>query len=171
VPPPPGPPPISIEPAGGWGPPVPGPPPVPDGRGRVPLVIISVVAGLLLVVGVVMTYLWVDTASELSDTRADLRGQVDELNNTVAEQDGEIDRLGDDLQTAQDELSDAETALEGTDNQVEQLEEEQDQLRDCLTLVGQAQEAQDAGDQAASDALLAESEPICDEAFEALFGQ
>jgi chromosome segregation ATPase len=133
-------------------------------------VIVSVIAGLLLVGGGVMAYLWVSTASELDDTRADLTGQIDELNTTVADRDGEIDQLSDELQRTQDELSDAQTALEGTENQVDVLEGQQDQLRECLTLVAEAQAAADAGDQEASNALLAESEPICDEAFNALFG-
>jgi chromosome segregation ATPase len=141
------------------------------GRGRGPgVVIASVAAGLLLVVAGVMTFLWLASASELSDTRTDLNGQIAELNNTVATQNGEIDRLGDELQAAQDTLEDAQTDLEGTENQVDELEEQQDQLRECLTLVGEAQAAADAGDQEASDALLQESEPICDAAFEALFG-
>lgn len=176
LPPPGSPPPTSVpvEPAGAWGPiGPPGPPPMPprSGRGRkTALVIVSVVAGLLLVVGGVMTYLWLSTASELDETRADLTGQVNELNDTVAARDGEIDQLGDELQQTQDELSDAETALEGTENQVDALEDQQDQLRECLTLVAEANAAAEAGDQDAANSLLAQSEPICDEAFDALFG-
>jgi chromosome segregation ATPase len=146
------------------------PPPMPGRRREPGMVIALVVAGLLLVVGGVMTYLWLASASELTDTRADLNGQVEELNNTIATQNDELDRLGDELQTAQDALEDAQTNLEGSENQVDELEEQQDQLRECLTLVSEAQAASDAGDQEAADALLQESEPICDEAFNALFG-
>lgn len=133
-----------------------------------PLVIVSVVAGLLLVVGGVMTALWVSTASELDQTRADLTGQVNELNDTVADRDGEIDRLSDELQQTQDELSDAQTALEGTENQVDVLEEEKDTIRECLLMFGEAAAASDAGNEAEANAIIAEAEPICEEADRAL---
>lgn len=132
------------------------------------MVIVSVVAGLLLVVGGVMTYLWLSTASELDETRADLTGQVDELTDTVAARDGEIDQLSDELQQTQDELSDAQTALEGTENQVDVLEEEKNTIRECLVLVSEASAAIDAGDTARAESILADAEPICDEADRAL---
>jgi hypothetical protein len=161
---------MPVEPVSSWGPPGPGMHQVPPaGRpSRAPLIIVSVVAGLLLVVGGVMTYLWVSTASELDDTRVDLTGQVEELNTTVGARDGEIDRLNDELQQTQDELSDAQTALEGTENQVDVLEEEKDTIRQCLVLFGEANAAIEAGDDAAAEAILAEAEPICEEADRAL---
>jgi hypothetical protein len=173
LPPPGSPVPISgpLDPGGSWGPPGPGPQPMPrraGGGSRMPLVLVSVIAGLLLVVGGVMTYLWVSASSELDDTRIELTGEVDQLNGTVGERDTEIDRLNDELQQAQDELADAQTALEGTENQVDILEEEKDTIRACLVLFGEADAAIQAGDDAQAEAILEEAEPVCEEANRAL---
>jgi prefoldin subunit 5 len=139
-------------------------PPVP-GRGRSgPLLVTSIAAGLLLVIGAVLTYLWLAAESELSDTRTDLNGQIEELNTTVSGQSGEIDRLGDELETAQDELTDAQTALEGTENQVEVLEDEQDVIGTCIRLVREANVAIEDGDDEAAEELLIQAGPVCDEA-------
>jgi cbb3-type cytochrome oxidase maturation protein len=128
------------------------------------VVVLSVVVGLLLVAGGLMTFLWLDTSGQLDDTRADLTSQVDELNDTVAARDGEVDRLGTELQEAQDSLTDAETQLEGTENTVDELEENQDTIRECILLLGAANVALEEGDEAEADALEAQAEPICEEA-------
>jgi septal ring factor EnvC (AmiA/AmiB activator) len=128
------------------------------------VVILSVVAGLLLVAGGLMTFLWLDTSGELDDTRADLTAQISELNDTVAARDGEIDRLGGELQETQDSLTDAETRLEGTENTVEELEDNQDTIRECILLLGAANAALEEGDDAEAAALADQAEPICEEA-------
>jgi uncharacterized protein HemX len=143
----------------------PAPAPARPGGGRkTAVVILSVVTGLLLVGGGVMTFLWLSTASELDDTRADLTSRIDELTTTVGARDGEIDQLGGDLQETQDALTDAETQLEGTENMVDQLEENQDTIRNCILLLGEANTALEDGDEDAAEDFLAEAEPICDEA-------
>jgi septal ring factor EnvC (AmiA/AmiB activator) len=128
------------------------------------VVILSVVVGLLLVAGGLMTFLWLDKSGELDDTRADLTSQINELNDTVAARDGEVDRLGTELQEAQDSLTDAETQLEGTENTVDELEANQDTIRECILLLGAANVALEEGDEAEADALAAQAEPICAEA-------
>lgn len=157
-----------------WAPPgpvpQPGPAPYPPARAgggggrKAAVVILSVLAGLLLVGGGLMTYLWLDTAGELDDTRTDLTSQINELSGTVEARDGEIDRLGIELRETEDALTDAQTQLEGTGNRVEQLEEDQDTIRECIFLLGEANAALEDENEARADSLLEAAEPICDEA-------
>jgi uncharacterized protein HemX len=146
------------------GPPMQFPPQQAAPRGsRAGLVILSVLAFLLLVGGALATLQWRSTASELDQTRADLRQTQD----TVTTQDSEIDRLNDELSTTQQELDDARTELEGTENQVTLLEEEKDTIRECIVLVGEITDLEEAGEEPPR-ALLAEADTKCAEADRAL---
>jgi hypothetical protein len=151
------------QPGHGWQPPPVGPP---ARRGRGPLIgliVMSVVAFLLLGVGGLLGYLWWSTASELDETRADLAAEVSELSDTVDNRDDEIGRLGVELQQTQDALTDAETALEGTENLVEQLEDDQGTIRECFLLIDEILVLEENGD-AVPASLREDADETCADA-------
>jgi outer membrane murein-binding lipoprotein Lpp len=126
-------------------------------------VVLAVVAGLLLAGAGVIGYLWWTTATELDATRTDLQAQVEELTGTVDARDSEIDQLGQLLQQARDELAEAQTALEGTENMVELLEEQQGVIRECIVGAGELNEAIESG-QTPSEADLEAVDEACEAA-------
>lgn len=125
--------------------------------------VVSVLAALLFAGGGVLGYLWWTAYTELEQTRTDLQAQVDDLAGTVEARDSEIDRLGGDLQQARDQLADAETELEGTENLVQLLEEQQDTIRQCILLASEINETIEGGG-TPSQAQLDEADAACDEA-------
>jgi len=127
--------------------------------------VVSVVAVALLGLGGVTTYLWVDTANELDQTRADLTSQVEGLEGTVAERDSQITDLQGELDTARDDLQDLQTQLEGSQNEVEFLEEANEAISLCLDLINEWLFLIADNDIDAADELFEEElEPACDEA-------
>lgn len=178
VPPPMPAPPVTGVPAGpgypGAGPPFPGGPPpgawqpggpiAPPRPRRTGLVVMSMVAGLLLLASGTMTYLWLDTDAELTDTRADLTAEVTELEDAVAEAADEIRRLNGDLSDAEDILSDVEQERDGIENAREALEEDLDTVSNCLDLMFEflALVGTDQTDEA--DAMVEELNEACEAA-------
>lgn len=129
--------------------------------------LVSVAAGLLLVGAAGLGYLWWDTADELARTRTDLQAQVEELAGTVESRDSELDRLSEQLQQTRDDLASAQTQLEGTENMVALLEDQQDVIRECIVQAGEVSLAIENG-QTPSQAELDAVDEACAEAGEIL---
>ncbi|WP_406036672.1 hypothetical protein OG799_19685 [Micromonospora sp. NBC_00898] len=167
-------PPMSAPPVSGpgFGQPMSAPPgPVPPylapaagaGKGRTTL-ILAVVAGLLFVLGGVMTGLFVTKNSELNRTEKKLTAQVSERDGTIAANKQEMEKLKTDLQSVRDKLADTEQDLTGTKNDRDEQARQKKVIATCLDKLTQAMAAASAGNRAAFDKASKGLDKICDEA-------
>lgn len=140
------------------------------GRGRTALVVVAVIAGLALVGSGVLGFLWWDTDRELTETRDRLTSEVELLTGQSADQQEEISSLERELQHSADELAITQRDLEGAQNRVDQLRDEQGVIRRCVALNAEVVDAILSDDQAAFDAVVDEAEEVCDEADSILAG-
>jgi uncharacterized protein HemX len=150
-------------PPGGAAADAPGSPP-PGGGRRLALVLTSAAAAVALAAAGGFGYLWWDTDRELTETRVDLTAQVAELTETTDAQTETIGQLEGDLQRTRDDLAAAERDLQGAQNMVELLQDEQSVIRRCVALNNEVLEAIFTGNEAAFDAAIDEMEEVCDEA-------
>ncbi|GAA4561932.1 hypothetical protein GCM10023176_01640 [Micromonospora coerulea] len=133
------------------------------GKGRTTL-ILAIVAGLLFVLGGVMTGLFVTKTSELDRTEKKLSAQVSERDGTIAANKQEIDKLKTDLQAMRDKLADTEQDLTGTKNDRDEQARQKKVIATCLDKLTQAMAAASAGNRAAFDKASKGLEKVCDEA-------
>ncbi|NES12925.1 MULTISPECIES: hypothetical protein [Micromonospora] len=164
-------PPMSAPPVSGpgFGPqPMSGPPgPVPPygapaagaGKGRTTL-ILAVVAGLLFILGGVMTGLYVSTNGKLDKAEK----QVSQQSGTITANQQEIDKLKADLQSVQDKLSDTQQDLTGTKNDRDEQARQKKVIASCLDKLTTALRAASRGDKAGFDAASKGMDKVCDEA-------
>jgi hypothetical protein len=141
-----------------WAPPAAGP-----GKGRSTLVL-AVVAGLLFVLGGVMTGLYITKNSELNRTEKKLTAQVSERDGTIAANKQEIDKLKGELQTVRDKLADTEQDLTGTKNDRDEQARQKKVIATCLDKLSTAIKAAAAGNKAAFDKANKGLDAVCDEA-------
>jgi hypothetical protein len=134
----------------------------------VALALVSVVAAVGLVASGVFGYLWWDRQRTLDDTRAQLTAEMADLRETADQREGEIDRLLRELQGAADETAAVVQALEGAQNMVELLRDEQGVIRRCLALNAEMIDAIVTNNQAAFEAVVDEAEEVCGQASEIL---
>ncbi|WFE39125.1 hypothetical protein [Micromonospora sp. WMMD998] len=144
-------------PAGPYGPPAGAP--AGGGRGRTTLVL-GLVAGLLLVLGGVMTTLYVTTNSKL--TKAEQ--QVSQRDGTISANQREIDRLKGEMKTVQERLADTEQDLTGTKNDRDEQARQKKVIGDCLNKLTTALAAASRGDKAAFEEANKGLDKVCDEA-------
>ncbi|MFC4145293.1 hypothetical protein ACFO0M_03415 [Micromonospora mangrovi] len=167
-------PPMSAPPVSGpgFGPPMSAPPgAVPPygapaagpGKGRTTL-ILAVVAGLLFVLGGVMTGLYITKSGELDRTEKKLSAQVSERDGTIAANKQEIDKLRTELQTVQDKLADTEQDLTGTKNDRDEQARQKKVIATCLDKLTTAIKAAAAGNKAAFDKANKGLDKVCNEA-------
>ena len=135
----------------------------PPRRGRSTL-ILAIVAGLLFVLGGVMTGLFVAKNSELSSTKQDLGAQLTSKDSTISTNEKDIAKLRDDLTKAQNELEDTKQVLGGTRKDRDQIEKEKQVISRCLTLFTQSINAIAAGDRATFQRITPERQRVCAEA-------
>ncbi|WP_262284481.1 hypothetical protein [Micromonospora sp. MA102] len=129
------------------------------GKGRAAL-ILGIVAGLLLVLGGVMTGLYVTTNGKLHKAEQ----QVSQRDGTITANRQEIDKLKGDLQTVRDRLADTEQDLTGTKNDRDEQARQKKVIGNCLDKLTAAIAAASRGDKAAFDAANKGLDKICDEA-------
>ncbi|MGS2614490.1 hypothetical protein ACVCAH_08175 [Micromonospora sp. LZ34] len=167
-------PPMSAPPMSGppmSGPPMSGPPgSVPPygvapaaGKGR-SVLILAVVAGLLFVLGGVMTGLFVTTSGELDRTEKQMASQVSERDGTIAANAKEIEKLKADLQGVQDKLADTEQDLTGTRNDRDEQARQKKVIATCLDKLTTALNAAAAGNRSAFDKASKGLDKVCNEA-------
>lgn len=137
-------------------------------RGRMALVLVSIVAGLAVVASGVLATLLVVTAADLGDTRDRLAAVEAELAEERTDHQQSVDRLESDLQRSQDDLAAAEQELDGAENMVDLLRSEQSVIRQCVALNNEVVDAIITGDEAAFNAVIDEAEEVCEEADEIL---
>ncbi|MFE9691174.1 hypothetical protein [Micromonospora sp. NPDC005806] len=165
-------PPMSAPPVSGPGfgplpmsaPPGPGVPPygapaAGAGKGRATLVL-ALVAGLLFVLGGVMTGLYVTTNGKLHRTEQ----KVSQRDGTIAANQQEIDKLKVDLQTVRDKLADTEQDLTGTKNDRDEQARQKKVIATCLDKLTTAIAAASTGNKAAFDKANKGLDKVCDEA-------
>ncbi|WBB70240.1 hypothetical protein [Micromonospora sp. WMMD812] len=132
-------------------------------KGRAVL-ILALVAGLLFVLGGVMTGLYVTKGNELDRTERRLTGQVSERDGTIAANAKEIEKLKTDLQGVQDKLADTEQDLTGTRNDRDEQARQKKVIADCLDKLTTALGAASVGNKAEYDKAMKGLDKVCDEA-------
>jgi peptidoglycan hydrolase CwlO-like protein len=124
---------------------------------------VPILAGLVVLFVIatgVLAGLFVTKNSAYNKQSATLRAR----NATVASQTKQLGIDKDQLKSLQDQLEDANQKATGTQNQVDELNHEKQVISQCLDLSGQAVDAAGRGDRTTANKLLAQAEPICDEA-------
>ncbi|MFG2055132.1 hypothetical protein ACGFI9_13965 [Micromonospora sp. NPDC048930] len=129
------------------------------GKGRTAL-ILAVVAGLLFILGGVMTGLYVTTNGKLEKAEK----QVSQRDGTIAANQQEIDKLKADLQSVRDKLADTEQDLTGTKNDRDEQARQKKVIASCLDKLTTALRAASRGDKAGFDAASKGMDKVCDEA-------
>ncbi|MFG1951254.1 hypothetical protein [Micromonospora sp. NPDC048830] len=162
---------MSVPPAFGQpmsGPPGSAPPygaPAPaGGKGGRTALVLGLVAGLLFVLGGVMTGLYVTKSSELDRTEKRLTAQVGERDGTIAANKTEIEKLKADLQSVRDKLADTEQDLTGTRNDRDEQARQKKVIATCLDKLTSALAAAAANNKAAYDRATQGMNKVCDEA-------
>ncbi|MFI7073130.1 hypothetical protein [Micromonospora sediminicola] len=129
------------------------------GRGRTAL-ILGIVAGLLLVLGGVMTGLYVTTNGKLDKAER----QVSQRDGTIAANSQEIEKLKGELKTVQERLADTEQDLTGTKNDRDEQARQKKVIANCLDKLTTAITAASRGDKAGFEAANKGLDKVCDEA-------
>ncbi|MEV5764134.1 hypothetical protein AB0L34_06095 [Micromonospora sp. NPDC052213] len=166
--------PMSVPPASGpaYGQPMSGPPgstppfgaPAPGAGKSRKVLVLAVVAGLLFVLGGVMTGLFVSTSSELDRTEKKMASEVSQRDGTIAANGKEIEKLKADLQSVKDKLDDTEQDLTGTRNDRDEQARQKKVIANCLDKLTTALGAAAAGNKAAYDKAVQGMDKICNEA-------
>ncbi|MFI5834619.1 hypothetical protein ACIA5A_13175 [Micromonospora sp. NPDC051300] len=137
----------------------PAPAPAGGGRGRTALVL-ALVAGLLFVLGGVMTGLYVTTDGKLDKAER----QVSQRDGTIAANQRELEKLRGEMKTLQDRLADTEQDLTGTKNDRDEQTRQKKVIASCLDKLTTAIAAASRGDKAAFEAANKGLDKVCDEA-------
>lgn len=124
----------------------------PARRGRATPVL-AAIAVLLLLVGGVMSALYVTKNGELSDTKHD-----------VASQEAQIKDLQGQLEKAKDDLSAARQDLTGTQNAQKETQRQKAVISKCLNLIAEAGSAAARNDTAEYNRIAKQVDKACDEA-------
>ncbi|MEV4810299.1 hypothetical protein [Micromonospora avicenniae] len=138
--------------------------PAPVARKGRAVLVLALVAGLLFVLGGVMTGLYVTKNSELDRTERRLSAQVSERDGTIAANAQEIQKLRTDLQGVQDKLADTEQDLTGTRNDRDEQARQKKVIASCLDKLTTALAAASAGNKSAYDKAMSGLDKVCDEA-------
>ncbi|MFG1778237.1 hypothetical protein ACGFIG_17630 [Micromonospora sp. NPDC049048] len=167
--------PMSVPPSSGpaYGQPMSTPPgsappfgaPAPAGPGKsYKVLILAVVAGLLFVLGGVMTGLFVSTSNELDRTEKKMASEVSQRDGTIAANGKEIEKLKTDLQAVRDKLGDTEQDLTGTRNDRDEQARQKKVIANCLDKLTTALAAAANGNKAAYDKAIQGMDKVCNEA-------
>ncbi|MER7420165.1 hypothetical protein ABT346_25850 [Micromonospora peucetia] len=167
--------PMSVPPASGpaYGQPMSAPPgsvppfgaPAPGGAGKShKVLILALVAGLLFVLGGVMTGLFVTTNSELSRTELKMADEISQRDGTITANGKEIEKLKADLQGVRDKLGDTEQDLTGTRNDRDEQARQKKVIANCLDKLTTALAAAANNNKAAYDKAIQGMDKVCNEA-------
>ncbi|WP_433391826.1 hypothetical protein [Micromonospora sp. KLBMP9576] len=128
------------------------------------VLILALVAGLLFVLGGVMTGLFVTTNNELGRTEKKMASEVSQRDGTIAANGKEIEKLKADLQTVRDKLGDTEQDLTGTRNDRDEQARQKKVIANCLDKLTTALAAAANGNKAAYDKAIQGMDKVCNEA-------
>ncbi|MFI5485103.1 hypothetical protein ACIBXA_03525 [Micromonospora echinaurantiaca] len=128
------------------------------------MLVLAVVAGLLFVLGGVMTGLFVTTSGKLDRTEKQMASQVSQRDGTIAANATEIEKLKADLQSVQDKLADTEQDLTGTRNDRDEQARQKKIIATCLDKLTTALNAAATGNRAAFDKANKGLDKVCNEA-------
>ena len=111
-------------------------PPAAQKSGRGPIVpILAGATALLLVLGLVMTGLFIWKTGQQGDTQTKLTASQQKYNKDVTDRDQKIDELQGKYDNAQKDLSATKQQLEGTKSQLNATSDEKAVIAQCLKLV------------------------------------
>ncbi len=127
--------------------------PQPAGGRRRGAPLLAAVTVLLLLVGGVMSALYVTKNSELSSTKRD-----------VAAEEAKVKDLEQQLQKAKDDLADVRQDLTGTQNAQKETQRQKQVISKCLTLIAQAGQAAERNDRTTYNKVIKEVDKVCTEA-------
>jgi uncharacterized protein (DUF3084 family) len=123
------------------------------------VLVLAVVAGLLFILGGVMTALYIGKSGDLDRTEKNLNAQVASRDEQLTAKSTEIDTMKRDLEAANAKLATTEQNLAGTQNAKDQTEKEKAAIAKCLNLVNtfisELADGDRAGAEKAADALAA----------------
>ncbi|MEU9506693.1 hypothetical protein AB0D32_10480 [Micromonospora sp. NPDC048170] len=167
--------PMSVPPASGsaYGQPMSAPPgsappfgaPAPGGAGKShKALVLALVAGLLFVLGGVMTGLYVTTNNELGRTEKKMASEVSQRDGTIAANGKEIEKLKADLQGVRDKLGDTEQDLTGTRNDRDEQARQKKVIANCLDKLTTALAAAANNNKAAYEKAIQGMDKVCNEA-------
>ncbi|MEU4772012.1 hypothetical protein [Micromonospora sp. NPDC023644] len=128
------------------------------------VLVLAVVAGLLFVLGGVMTGLFVSTNNELARTEKKMASEVSQRDGTIAANGKEIEKLKTDLQAVRDKLGDTEQDLTGTRNDRDEQARQKKVIATCLDKLTTALAAAANGNKAAYDRAIQGMDKVCNEA-------
>ncbi|WP_089153835.1 hypothetical protein [Micromonospora sp. NBS 11-29] len=138
-----------------------GPPGAPAGGGRRrTTLVLALVAGLLLVLGGVMTGLYVTTNGKLDKAER----QVSQRDGTISANQRELEKVRGELKAVQERLADTEQDLTGTKNDRDEQARQKKVIANCLDKLTTAITAASRGDKAGFEAANKGLDKICDEA-------
>ncbi|MFY1598946.1 hypothetical protein [Micromonospora sp. WMMD737] len=128
------------------------------------VLVLAVVAGLLFVLGGVMTGLFVSTTNELDRTEKKMASEVSQRDGTITANGKEIEKLKTDLQAVRDKLGDTEQDLTGTRNDRDEQARQKKVIANCLDKLTTALAAAANGNKAAYDRAIQGMDKVCNEA-------
>jgi hypothetical protein len=147
-------------PVSGPGAPI-GGPGAPAGSRRAPTTaIFASLMVVFLLATAVLTVLYVTKNGDYNEqkkTSAERQQNINALN-------GEVQKTKDELAKTQEELATTKRDLGGSQAQADELKRQKAVISKCITLLGEASEAAEAGNAALAQQKQAEAEPICNEA-------
>jgi hypothetical protein len=129
------------------------------GRGKA-VPVFAGLAALFLIVAVVLGALFVTKNSAYNKQSNTLKAR----NTTISNQNRQHEIDGDQLKSLQSQLDDETQKASGSQNQVTELTHEKQIISQCLDLSGQAVDAAERGDKTTANKLIAQADPICNEA-------
>ncbi|MFD0788613.1 hypothetical protein ACFQZ8_32255, partial [Micromonospora azadirachtae] len=138
--------------------------PAPVARKGRAVLVLALVAGVLFVLGGVMTGLYVTKNNELDRTERRLSAQVSERDGTITANAQEIQKLKADLQGVQDKLADTEQDLTGTRNDRDEQARQKKVIASCLDKLTTALAAAADNDKSVYDKAMSGLDKVCDEA-------
>jgi septal ring factor EnvC (AmiA/AmiB activator) len=147
---------VSGPPHAGYGAAV-GPVGPPRARRGAATVVLAVLMVLFLVLAGVTTTMLVLKNGDYNRT-------VAQRDLTITNQNQQIDKVKGDLQQTKDDLDKTRTDLGGSQKQADELKRQKQVISQCISLLGEASDANKRGDPTTANAKLTEAKPVCDEA-------
>jgi len=146
----------------GYGTPYSGPPGygAPKPKRGVAMPLFAALTVLFFLAAAVMSGLYITKSGAFDRKVNDLKAR----DTAISQRDSQISDLKAKVDSLQEQLDAATQKQSGTQNQLDEVTKEKQVIVNCITLLGEANQAAQAGDKATHDAKMAQAKPVCDEA-------